>query len=460
MAQVFVNTPCRVFFENESSPYPLMSASPNISLKDFRTSIERSTPKFRLGALRYLDDEGDKITIETDIELAEALKLGRIADQGLQIFVESIGEQPVVPPTKEEEVEVPTKEEQEEPRVPDAVPTHRAICDSCNKSIVGIRYKCVNCPDYDLCEVCEDLNPSHNIHPADHLFLKIRRPICPYRRVALPNFYQPLPHAHPHHQRQCPRRAACTIAVHHKAAPAQQNKPDNNDGERITALEAKYEKLEQVLHQLTAKDQAENAKKQQREAKKKAQDQKKKETRELLQKRAEERNVLKQEQKIKKQQLREAARLAKQQHRVVIQIDQPAKVEVTEVEEEEAEEIVLVEVKGDEVQKEEEPKEEEIVFVEVKRDEEPKEEEPVEEEPKEEEEKPADVQEEKEDFVVINDNPAPEGHDERLSFFKEPLAVLGAMGFDNVEKNLDLLAHYAGDIQAVISALLEIAEIV
>lgn len=55
---------------------------------------------------------------------------------------------------------------------------------------VGIRYKCVNCEDYDLCSTCE----TKNVHNPTHLFLKIKRPI-PYhinqqRRVLLPNMYE------------------------------------------------------------------------------------------------------------------------------------------------------------------------------------------------------------------------------------------------------------------------------
>lgn len=47
------------------------------------------------------------------------------------------------------------------------------ICDHCETAIVGIRYKCGNCPDFDLCETCEAIEGVHN---QDHVFLKLRRP--------------------------------------------------------------------------------------------------------------------------------------------------------------------------------------------------------------------------------------------------------------------------------------------
>ncbi|KAL8719918.1 MAG: hypothetical protein Q9225_003147 [Loekoesia sp. 1 TL-2023] len=51
---------------------------------------------------------------------------------------------------------------------------HRGVtCNSCNVlPIRGIRYRCTNCHDYDLCEQCEALQ----VHDKTHLFYKIRVP--------------------------------------------------------------------------------------------------------------------------------------------------------------------------------------------------------------------------------------------------------------------------------------------
>ena len=47
-------------------------------------------------------------------------------------------------------------------------------CQNCLKEpIIGIRYKCTVCPNYDLCSECEEKNSITNAHP--HNFLKIRK---------------------------------------------------------------------------------------------------------------------------------------------------------------------------------------------------------------------------------------------------------------------------------------------
>lgn len=51
-------------------------------------------------------------------------------------------------------------------------PVHSSVaCDGCGMSpIVGTRYKCLVCPDYDLCEKCE----SNGKHPVEHALVKHR----------------------------------------------------------------------------------------------------------------------------------------------------------------------------------------------------------------------------------------------------------------------------------------------
>ncbi|KAF9287969.1 hypothetical protein BGZ68_000991 [Mortierella alpina] len=73
----------------------------------------------------------------------------------------------------------------------DQTPQYGVVCDGCNNDIHGVRYKCGNCPDYDLCGNCEAL--PEPIHDPSHIFLKIRKPIS--MRLAtpaplLPNLYQ------------------------------------------------------------------------------------------------------------------------------------------------------------------------------------------------------------------------------------------------------------------------------
>jgi len=52
-------------------------------------------------------------------------------------------------------------------------PIHTGIhCDGCGESpITGIRYKCMECADYDLCMKCEERNE----HTVGHCFAKLRK---------------------------------------------------------------------------------------------------------------------------------------------------------------------------------------------------------------------------------------------------------------------------------------------
>lgn len=67
---------------------------------------------------------------------------------------------------------------------------HRGVgCNSCNvMPIKGIRYRCSNCVDFDLCEQCEAMQ----IHPRTHLFYKVRIPV-----PSLGSSRQPQPVSYP-----------------------------------------------------------------------------------------------------------------------------------------------------------------------------------------------------------------------------------------------------------------------
>lgn len=47
---------------------------------------------------------------------------------------------------------------------------HDAICDGCDATIIGVRHKCLSCPDFDLCSSCVKSAPE--IHPV-HRFARI-----------------------------------------------------------------------------------------------------------------------------------------------------------------------------------------------------------------------------------------------------------------------------------------------
>lgn len=79
-------------------------------------------------------------------------------------------------------------------RVSDNAPVHKGSkCRNCNMSpICGVRFRCVNCVDYDLCEACEsDATSRHN---KLHVFLKIPAalPLPPSSFHGLPPPKEPL----------------------------------------------------------------------------------------------------------------------------------------------------------------------------------------------------------------------------------------------------------------------------
>jgi len=172
--------------------------------------------------LKYKDDEGDFITVASDRELEEAFRLFK--EQGilrilvtevknlpkktsspnatqqqkkekspLDEFVEAVSPyfdsletqlRDVLPKIEGQvqeflpnleamlpKIEEKMKEAEEklkETFSPENQVVHPAICDQCSQRIVGVRWKCQTCPDYDLCNSCRQLK-TH----AEHQFSKL-----------------------------------------------------------------------------------------------------------------------------------------------------------------------------------------------------------------------------------------------------------------------------------------------
>jgi len=78
---------------------------------------------------------------------------------------------------------------------------HPATCDKCQQTIAGVRYKCLSCPDYDLCSTCEEQNAQEHFHSEEHVFAKLyhRHSYWQVHRLMKANARGPHHHeAHPH----------------------------------------------------------------------------------------------------------------------------------------------------------------------------------------------------------------------------------------------------------------------
>ncbi|CAG8610166.1 7812_t:CDS:2 [Cetraspora pellucida] len=69
-------------------------------------------------------------------------------------------------------------------KIPDSAFHPGIRCDGCRKAINGVRYKCGNCLDFDLCGNCE-ANPISK-HDENHVFIKIKKPVSQRLRTDKP----------------------------------------------------------------------------------------------------------------------------------------------------------------------------------------------------------------------------------------------------------------------------------
>merc|ERR1712088_65085 len=110
----------------------------------------------RIFSVSWTDEDGDVITIDTDEELI--LALTELAGPVYKLTATVRGAKKV--------------EQPQDPGVGANVTHHGVTCDGCDKApIVGFRYKCVVCDDYDLCGSCEKAGKHHG-----HNMMRISSP--------------------------------------------------------------------------------------------------------------------------------------------------------------------------------------------------------------------------------------------------------------------------------------------
>jgi len=125
---------------------------------------------------QYRDDEGDNVTISSDRELSEAFRLFHSGAIIRFTIAERMNRKTEEPAVKAEKIEMKDEKKEgcEAHRCEKWLKfrAHRAVCDECSVRIRGIRWKCTECPDFDLCDSCR----SKNIH-SQHEFSKIELPL-------------------------------------------------------------------------------------------------------------------------------------------------------------------------------------------------------------------------------------------------------------------------------------------
>ncbi|KIH56376.1 zinc finger, ZZ type, partial [Ancylostoma duodenale] len=144
--------------------------------------------------IAWQDEDGDSILISRSAELGEAIESRK--DNLLRLHtIEKSSENSTPKSEKEAETRPKTEETpKEDTNTNDAIHGN-ILCDVCDATIIGTRYKCILCADYDLCQNCERTG----VH-AQHGMVRIVDPMRTYvpwgARLRYPR--QPGEHHHAH----------------------------------------------------------------------------------------------------------------------------------------------------------------------------------------------------------------------------------------------------------------------
>eukprot|EP01103_Thecamoeba_quadrilineata_P003057 TRINITY_DN12889_c0_g1_i1.p1 TRINITY_DN12889_c0_g1~~TRINITY_DN12889_c0_g1_i1.p1 ORF type:complete len:325 (-),score=43.97 TRINITY_DN12889_c0_g1_i1:402-1376(-) len=170
-----------------------------VTFEQLRTEISHTVTHSDEFYLQYLDDEKDRISLCSDIELSELIQMYKdspirifvydgtfqletsITNKDFQVLTTAV-ETSFEPPTLQELQEMNRLLEEQgfkqtagqsssESNLSTENMIHNIPCYYCSQNIVGTRWLCSVCPGYDLCQKCESL------HDKSHPLIRIVEPI-------------------------------------------------------------------------------------------------------------------------------------------------------------------------------------------------------------------------------------------------------------------------------------------
>ncbi|XP_076642064.1 refractory to sigma P [Halictus rubicundus] len=163
---------CKVFLKNhDGSNIEIRRFDscnlPSTEFEPLRKKLKEVFPELRDKSftVSWIDEDNDEIRITNNTELSIALN---IANESFRKYRGTfLLDRPIL------KLFVKLNQKDKNTRFFQGEVTHgNVICDGCDNTISGFRYKCLTCEDYDLCSKCETLG----LH-AEHVMLRMLRPL-------------------------------------------------------------------------------------------------------------------------------------------------------------------------------------------------------------------------------------------------------------------------------------------